>query len=93
MFVSAGFEIYLGLYDMIERFFISLGFSPGFFGILTPVYVTMPGWKTDMTAFKSEDEFPRQFKDYIEPGLLRNSVRHRAGKLLQSQICVEGVLL
>lgn len=33
---------------------------------ITPVYVTMPGWKTDMTAFKSEDEFPRQFKDYIE---------------------------
>ncbi len=33
---------------------------------ITPVYVTMPGWKTDMTEFKSEDEFPRQFKDYIE---------------------------
>ncbi|MFG6381330.1 MAG: adenylosuccinate synthase [Muribaculum sp.] len=33
---------------------------------ITPVYVTMPGWKTDMTSFKSEDEFPRQFKDYIE---------------------------
>ena len=33
---------------------------------ITPVYVTMPGWKTDMTAFKSEDDFPRQFKDYIE---------------------------
>ncbi len=32
---------------------------------ITPVYVTMPGWKTDMTAFKSEDEFPQQFKDYI----------------------------
>lgn len=33
---------------------------------ITPVYVTMPGWKTDMTSFKSEEEFPRQFKDYIE---------------------------
>lgn len=32
---------------------------------IKPVYVTLPGWKTDMTAMKSEDEFPQQFKDYI----------------------------
>lgn len=31
-----------------------------------PVYVTLPGWKTDMTKFKSEDEFPAAFKNYIE---------------------------
>lgn len=32
---------------------------------IKPVYVTLPGWKTGMTAMKSEDEFPQQFKDYI----------------------------
>lgn len=32
---------------------------------LEPVYVTLPGWKTDMTRMKSEDEFPQNFKDYI----------------------------
>ncbi len=32
---------------------------------IKPVYVTLPGWKTDMTAMKSEDEFPQQFKNYI----------------------------
>lgn len=30
-----------------------------------PVYVTLPGWKTDMTAFKSEEQFPSEFSDYI----------------------------
>lgn len=33
---------------------------------LEPVYVTLPGWKTDMTAMQSEDEFPKAFKDYID---------------------------
>lgn len=32
---------------------------------IEPVYVEMPGWKQDMTAIKSEDEFPQAFKDYI----------------------------
>ncbi|MCM1337483.1 MAG: adenylosuccinate synthase [Candidatus Amulumruptor caecigallinarius] len=32
---------------------------------LKPVYVTLPGWKTDMTAMKSEDEFPAAFSRYI----------------------------
>ncbi len=32
---------------------------------IEPVYVSMPGWKTDMTRFKSENEFPKQFNDYI----------------------------
>lgn len=32
---------------------------------IKPVYVTLPGWQTDMTAMRSEDEFPQQFKDYI----------------------------
>lgn len=31
-----------------------------------PVYVTLPGWKTDMTKMKSEDEFPENFRKYIE---------------------------
>lgn len=33
--------------------------------IIKPVYVTLPGWKTDMTKMKSENEFPKEFKDYI----------------------------
>lgn len=32
---------------------------------LKPVYVTLPGWKTDMTAMKSESEFPEAFSNYI----------------------------
>ena len=32
---------------------------------ITPVYVELPGWKTDMTAMKSEDEFPEAFRNYI----------------------------
>ena len=30
-----------------------------------PVYVEMPGWKTDMTHMTSEDEFPEEFNAYI----------------------------
>ncbi|MEI6554709.1 MAG: adenylosuccinate synthase [Paludibacter sp.] len=30
-----------------------------------PVYVELPGWKTDMTAVRSEDEFPEEFNAYI----------------------------
>ena len=33
---------------------------------IEPVYTSMPGWKTDMTKFKSEDEFPQEFKEYIK---------------------------
>ena len=32
---------------------------------LTPVYVTLPGWKTDLSKMKSEEEFPEAFKNYI----------------------------
>ncbi|MDE5989401.1 MAG: adenylosuccinate synthase [Duncaniella sp.] len=32
---------------------------------IEPVYATLPGWKTDMTAMQSESEFPSQFSDYI----------------------------
>ena len=32
---------------------------------IKPIYVTLPGWKTDMTKMKSETEFPKEFKDYI----------------------------
>jgi len=34
-------------------------------GDIEPVYVTLPGWKTDMTKMQSESEFPDRFKDYI----------------------------
>jgi adenylosuccinate synthase len=30
-----------------------------------PVYVELPGWKTDMTKMRSEDEFPEEFNSYI----------------------------
>ena len=33
---------------------------------IEPVYKELPGWKTDMTKFTSEDQFPKTFKDYIE---------------------------
>lgn len=33
---------------------------------IEPVYVTLPGWKTDMTKMKSPDEFPANFKAYID---------------------------
>ena len=30
-----------------------------------PVYEELPGWKTDMTRFTTEDQFPMAFNDYI----------------------------
>ena len=33
---------------------------------IEPVYVTLPGWKTDMTRMKTEEEFPAQFSEYIK---------------------------
>ena len=33
---------------------------------IEPVYKEIPGWKTDMTKFTSEDQFPQEFNDYIE---------------------------
>lgn len=30
-----------------------------------PVYVELPGWETDMTKMKSEDEFPEEFNSYL----------------------------
>lgn len=30
-----------------------------------PIYVELPGWKTDMTAMQSEDEFPEEFNSYL----------------------------
>ncbi|MBR3831568.1 MAG: adenylosuccinate synthase [Muribaculaceae bacterium] len=32
---------------------------------MTPIYKSFKGWKTNMTKFKSEDEFPQEFKEYI----------------------------
>ncbi|MDE7153829.1 MAG: adenylosuccinate synthase [Muribaculaceae bacterium] len=32
---------------------------------VTPVYVEIPGWHTDLTKAKSEANFPKEFKDYI----------------------------
>jgi adenylosuccinate synthase len=31
-----------------------------------PVYIELPGWKTDLTKLTAEDQFPAQFKDYIK---------------------------
>ena len=33
---------------------------------IEPVYKTLPGWQTDMTKMQSEDEFPKEFSDYID---------------------------
>ncbi len=33
---------------------------------IEPVYVEMEGWKTDMTHFTSEEQFPDAFKKYID---------------------------
>ena len=33
---------------------------------LEPVYKELPGWKTEMTHFTSEEEFPQAFRDYIK---------------------------
>ncbi len=30
-----------------------------------PVFVELPGWKTDMTKMQSEDEFPEEFNSYL----------------------------
>jgi adenylosuccinate synthase len=30
-----------------------------------PVYAELPGWETDMTSMKSEDEFPEEFNNYL----------------------------
>lgn len=30
-----------------------------------PVYVELPGWKSDMTKMQSEDEFPEEFNSYL----------------------------
>jgi len=30
-----------------------------------PVYVELPGWKTNMTHMQSEDEFPEEFNAYV----------------------------
>ncbi|GBU08303.1 adenylosuccinate synthetase [Bacteroidales bacterium] len=32
---------------------------------LSPVYIEIPGWKTDMTKMQSEDEFPEEFNAYL----------------------------
>lgn len=30
-----------------------------------PIYKELPGWKTDMTGFTDESQFPQAFKDYV----------------------------
>ena len=32
---------------------------------IEPIYVEMKGWNTDMTKMQSENEFPKEFKNYI----------------------------
>ena len=33
---------------------------------VTPIYKELPGWKTDMTKFTREEEFPLPFRNYIQ---------------------------
>jgi adenylosuccinate synthase len=32
---------------------------------IEPIWVELPGWKTDMTKMQSEDEFPEEFNNYL----------------------------
>jgi adenylosuccinate synthase len=32
---------------------------------IEPIWVELPGWKTDMTKMQSEDEFPEEFNNYV----------------------------
>lgn len=32
---------------------------------IIPNYIEIPGWKTDMTAMRSENEFPEEFNNYV----------------------------
>lgn len=32
---------------------------------VTPVWIELPGWETDMTKMKSENEFPEEFNAYV----------------------------
>ena len=36
------------------------------FAEIEPDYTDMKGWNTDLTGFRSEDELPQEFKDYIK---------------------------
>ena len=42
-----------------------------------PVYKEIKGWKTDMTKYTSEDQFPQAFKDYIK--FLEDELETRIG--------------
>ncbi|MDD7318889.1 MAG: adenylosuccinate synthase [Prevotella sp.] len=33
---------------------------------IEPIYKELPGWKTDMTKFTSEEQFPKEFCNYID---------------------------
>lgn len=33
---------------------------------IEPIYVTLPGWKTDMTKMKTEQEWPAEFRNYVD---------------------------
>ncbi|MDE6085562.1 MAG: adenylosuccinate synthase [Muribaculaceae bacterium] len=33
---------------------------------IKPIYVTLPGWKTDMTKIDSEDKLPAKFVEYVD---------------------------
>lgn len=35
-------------------------------GKIEPIYKEIPGWKTDLTKIKSEADFPKEFKNYID---------------------------
>ncbi|MGI6047708.1 MAG: adenylosuccinate synthase [Petrimonas sp.] len=32
---------------------------------IEPIFIELPGWKTDMTKMQSEDEFPEEFNNYL----------------------------
>jgi adenylosuccinate synthase len=46
-----------------------------------PVYETLPGWKTDLTAARRWDELPQTARDYLE----------RLGQIIGTEVAVVGV--
>ena len=32
---------------------------------VTPMYIELPGWKEDLTKLTSEEQFPKEFNNYI----------------------------
>ena len=62
----------------------SMPYHQSVFHDVTPVYVELPGWRTDLSACTEARELPREARDYLElveheVGRARALRRHRPG--------------